>query len=552
MCSQSILTWHEASDVVGRRVANTFIVIQVLIRNLDPDHQFLLHDVEALLNTGRFYATHDHDVVRGVAEIGQVYSPRNLILNTATAIGSSVGAASAVLSANAKVGLTIWQSGVIPGIQLIIPDNTVKQVARIDNLAFSPGGAGMVIPKNGSLGILAFLPQKPFLWPCIATKSATDGSGTSSAADNPYDCEPPPMIGDMKWLKTKQREMKLKDLNAPQMNRLQQSLEVLVAGVHVTEVQTTGTITDVSCDSDQQMFKDNTVTCQLKGTNLDKVTAVTLQDPSAGAKGATANGTVKSTGDNTTATVSFPACAINQLPKATYQVSIVASGGDTVQKATFAKKDDPLAPTCTAVSNGKSIDCDLSKMSKTEAGLIETVTLSKYDKDTKTFSPAITAKNLDATLKASFNDKAIGTVLASAVPSDVTVQAQVKGDTTAIDTCATPTTITAPSGGSSSTAKLGLELPSPPSATSGKAIVVTVSTLDNSGKESTGFTGKIHFASKDKNGKNDTGAVLPADSTFPTGKSSVAFPVTFKTIGDRTLTVSSSGVTSGSGSITVK
>jgi len=187
LCSQSILSWHEASDVVGRRVANTFIAIQVVVRNLSPDHEFLLHDVQAMLNTSRFYGTHDHDLVRGVAEMGQVLSPRNIALNTATAIGTSVGAAYGILSVNAKLGLNIWQSGVIPGLQLIFPDNTVRQVARIDNLAFSPGSTTMVIPKNGAIGILVFLPQRVFLWPCVTpgkriTRQARAKSATCTAA----------------------------------------------------------------------------------------------------------------------------------------------------------------------------------------------------------------------------------------------------------------------------------------------------------------------------------------------------------------------------------
>lgn len=564
LCSESILTWNEASDVVGRRVANTFIVIQVVIRNLDPDHEFLLQDVEALLNTGRFYSTHDHDVVRGVAEMGQEMSPRNIAVNTATAIGTSVGAAYAVLSVNAKVGLNIWTAGVVPGLQTIWPDNTVRQVARIDNLSFAPGGSSMVIPKNSAIGILAFLPQKQFLWKCVppgntANQSTADnangketpgsddgqaGSASANGGSDEYACQQPPQRPDYAWLGARKRDAALKDLNSAQLNRLQQSMEVLVAGVHVQQVSQSSTITDLSCDSDQQMFKDDAVTCQLKGTNLNKVTAVTLQNPSAGAKGLTPNGTVKSQGDNTIGTVSFPACQLNLLPKATYQVSIVASGGDAVQKATFVKKDAPLQPTCTATLRGSSIACDFSKMGSAEAAQIETVTLSKYDKDSKSFPTAIAAVKLDANLKASFKGKAIGTILASAVPSDVTVEAQAKGESTAIDTCVTPTTITAPSAPGTEP-KLVLDLPASTSA--GAVIAVKVTAQDESGKLNSGFTGTVHFTSNDKS------AVLPHDYTFKTtDNGTAAFSVTLKTKGNRTLTVASNGVTSASGSITVK
>ncbi len=459
LCSESILSWNEASDVVGRRVANTYIVIQVVIRNLSADHEFLLHDVEALLNTGRFYTTHDHDVVRGVAEMMQATSPRNVAINTATAIGTSVGAAYGILSVNAKVGLNIWQSGVIPGLKVIFPDNTIRQVARIDSLAFSPGGSTMVIPKNSAVGVLAFLPQKQFLWPCVEKPpSSKDNSGTSKSKNaggaqqsadsagsaesdlpNPYECEPTPQIRNEKWLKVKHRDKELKDLDSAQMNRLQQSIEVLVAGVHVQEVTPTGTITDFTCDSSvQEMFKDSSVTCKVKGTNLDKVATIILLDPASGANGSTALGTVQANaGDNTAGSVSFPACQLNNLTKSTYQVSIVATGGNLVQKATFAKGADALAPTCTAAVNGNEIDCGVSKMSAAETALIDSVTLSQYNGTT--FNPAIVPQKLDSALKPAFRDPGIKLVLTGVLPSTVTMQALQKSGGAAIDTCVTPT-----------------------------------------------------------------------------------------------------------------
>jgi len=542
LCSQSILSWHEASDVVGRRVANTFIAIQVVVRNLSPDHEFLLHDVQAMLNTSRFYGTHDHDLVRGVAEMGQVLSPRNIALNTATAIGTSVGAAYGILSVNAKLGLNIWQSGVIPGLQLIFPDNTVRQVARIDNLAFSPGSTTMVIPKNGAIGILVFLPQRVFLWPCV-TPGKADNPASASKISDVYGCLPPPQAREEKWLGMKRRDQKLKDFNSAQMNRLQQSLEVLVAGVHVQEVPSNGTITDLSCaPSFQQMFKnsDSPVTCQLKGANLDKVTAVTLKDPSGGAKSLTANGTVQAkAGDNTAGTVAFPACQLTLLPKSTYQVSIVASSGDTVQKATFTKNADPLAPMCTAALKGSSIDCDFSKMSTAEAALIDTVTLSAHDK-TAPFTTPITPVKLDATLKASFKDKAVGDVLAKTLPSDVTIQAQVKGGKAAIDTCVTPTTL-------SKALQLSLSLTGlAKSVTSGSATSFTVSATDASGTVDAGFVGKVQFTNTDK-----SASALPDHTFVAADKGTRQFSVTFKTKGQQTLTVTSDAAISATGSTSV-
>ena len=42
-CSQSILTWEETKDIFGRRLADTYVAIQVVVRNLSPDKEFLMH-----------------------------------------------------------------------------------------------------------------------------------------------------------------------------------------------------------------------------------------------------------------------------------------------------------------------------------------------------------------------------------------------------------------------------------------------------------------------------------------------------------------------------
>ncbi len=48
-CSQSILSYNETKDAFGTRVAGTYVAVQVVVRNLDPDHEFVLHDVQVAL-----------------------------------------------------------------------------------------------------------------------------------------------------------------------------------------------------------------------------------------------------------------------------------------------------------------------------------------------------------------------------------------------------------------------------------------------------------------------------------------------------------------------
>jgi hypothetical protein len=97
-CSMAILTWQETSDIFGRRVANTYIAIQVTVRNLNKTNEFLIHDIQAV-DTGlnpadfsRFQAGRDKLLVRAVAERGQTQDRRNLALNSLLAVGAIASA----------------------------------------------------------------------------------------------------------------------------------------------------------------------------------------------------------------------------------------------------------------------------------------------------------------------------------------------------------------------------------------------------------------------------------------------------------------------------
>jgi hypothetical protein len=349
LCSESILTWQEVSDTLGRKIANTYIVVQVTIRNLDSDHEFLLHDIQAMLNTERFHATHDRRVARGVAEMGQILDPRNIIINSATALGASVGAAQAILSSQAIIGLNIWQSGVIPGMKMIFPDYTVRQLSRLDDLGFSSGATTMVIPKSGSLAVLSFLPQKTFLWKCQPTGVA-----------DPSPCGDPPKVKGLSHPigSITGRAKRLKDLSETEMNLLQDQVQILAAGVHVQDVdksvKKTAAIAAFTCDPDayKRMFDVNEVhvTCSLTGIGLDQIGSLRLQKVGESAGGNMVDGRVTpDPKDSTKATATFTACALNNLGAGEYEILADAGTTKTTQAATFTKADvDKFVPTFTA------------------------------------------------------------------------------------------------------------------------------------------------------------------------------------------------------------
>jgi hypothetical protein len=70
VCSFSVMQWKETSDNFGRRVANQYIALQVTVRNLNTQNEYIVHDIQIAVDTGlnraqfgRFEAARDKLVV---------------------------------------------------------------------------------------------------------------------------------------------------------------------------------------------------------------------------------------------------------------------------------------------------------------------------------------------------------------------------------------------------------------------------------------------------------------------------------------------------------
>ena len=85
-CAASVLTYSEASDIFGVRVANKYVAVQVVVRNLNKDKDFLLHDVELAVDDpdlpvgaapAKFESGRDRTLVRAVSLRNQSDDTRN-------------------------------------------------------------------------------------------------------------------------------------------------------------------------------------------------------------------------------------------------------------------------------------------------------------------------------------------------------------------------------------------------------------------------------------------------------------------------------------------
>ena len=293
-CSASIMDWRETSDIFGRRIADTYIAIQVNVRNVNVDNEFLLHDIQIAMDDAPGVLGRDKALVRGVAERGQSQDPRNFAVRVAEALASLAGASSvAFTGVDFKNGVNIFQSAFVPGLKNVFPDYTIAQLNRLNDMAFSSSSSSaVVVPKNGSVPLVTFLSQKVF---------AAQRSGNSG------------------------QYLKFRNWSSGELWDFQNKAVVMVAGIHVKEMKTEDpSLTQMNCTESSAKY-----TCALAGENLHLVSTLRFKnstDPSD-----KLDGTVSVTGNPQKATVEFQEADLTKLKGQEYTVYLVKSDGTEIK-----------------------------------------------------------------------------------------------------------------------------------------------------------------------------------------------------------------------------
>jgi hypothetical protein len=240
-CSQSLLSRNEAADIFGKRVANTYLVVQVDVRNLSDAYQFLLHDVRLVYDETAI-AGREKRLVRGVSEKGQAYDVRNLVVRSVEGTGSILGGLSVFKFATVdfKNAVNVYQGPFASALKSIFPDFTIGQLNRLNDLGF--GTQSIVVPKKSSIALVTFLPQQVFL-------DKNDRKMLKTA-----------------WWDPRQPTQSMLDF--------QKRIGVEVAGAHVEEIQSTEPTLKIM--NPLEAARNDSITPTIIGTNLDRVAAVRI------------------------------------------------------------------------------------------------------------------------------------------------------------------------------------------------------------------------------------------------------------------------------------
>jgi hypothetical protein len=366
-CSMALLTWQETSDIFGRRVANTYVGIQVTVRNLNPVNEFLLHDIQVAVDTGiystdfsnelsRFQAGRDKLLVRNLAQRGQAEDRRNLALHALEAAGAIAGSSAIAGPMALATGVAVFQGAFIPGFSTLFPDHTVDQLNHINDLVFSASSSNKVlVPIQGSVPLVTFISEKPieqlpFAWCGYDSKKVGDVSHFCSHRDSSFPWDPTPV----RQLQHPWPANPYKDWKAAALRVLAEHTFVVVGGVHIKEItkQSAGSLTcqtlptgavDISVVS-----KDGVVSCTVTGSDLDSVASVALKKDSE-----KISGKIKPAADGSSAVLTFDPADLSN-GDGVYSLYLVDKAGAESDTGSILRLS--VQPVISVTDSGTTID----------------------------------------------------------------------------------------------------------------------------------------------------------------------------------------------------
>lgn len=306
------------------RESNRFIAVEVVVRNKNSDLEYLLQDVR--VGTPDFVvSSYDKRIPRGVSEKAEQFSARAIILRLTAASASILTgiagfAGNEILQDAANIVAGPFQTG----LQSFVPNLSVAELARLDDLGFSV--TSTVIPKNSAIAVVGFIPSDTLETAAHKkTKTIAKPFGWMRPSPNSFST----YQGD--------------DLKA-----LFSSLSVQVSGAHVQEVNPSQPALKLFIPSTANTILLSALkagtTLTIQGSGLNSVTQVQLTNTAAKAVIPATLQPLKGEAsiDPNVAQITIPAGTTYQT--GTYEIEFILADGSTVDtKQSITVNADPPA-----------------------------------------------------------------------------------------------------------------------------------------------------------------------------------------------------------------
>jgi len=339
----SILPWDETHKAFGRAIADIYLAIQVIVRNLNADNEFLIHDAEFAVDANsaqlaRFQIGHEKEIARGVLQYGQAYDRQHVFINIAQGVGTIMGAIvglpqPAIASLTGASGA--YQAGLLPVLRTIFPDLSTTNLNALNDLGFSAASASrVVVPKSGSVPFVIFIPIRPLEQACWLQPTYDIYKDTSAPGVWTDACQQ--ICTGSSCANQSLNEIRFKHWRPVHLQALEKHGYALIAGVHIKPTGQPPTLksfvcaapTDTSGAYLQYGLPASGLSCTLTGTDLDTLSLLRFRSPADKTTNLDAKVTVS--GDSTTATALLAAADAAKIAQPTYELYAV----DTSSKET--------------------------------------------------------------------------------------------------------------------------------------------------------------------------------------------------------------------------
>jgi hypothetical protein len=271
-CSQALLDYQQTYRIFGKGIADQYIAVEVTVRNLSDDYEYILHDIR-LGGTDAVVASIDKKLVRAVGENTEQFTARAIAVRLTEAAATAFTGIAGIVGNNLLTSVSALTAGpALLGLKHAIPDLSVAELNRINDLAFSTGG--IIVSKHAAVPVVAFLSSKIFVPQCDVTVP----SGSAAGA---IDINALKSVNPLTICHTKIVDINFKDLKTQDLMTLQKGLIVEVSGAHVQEIAAlsvttvTGSPNELPLDKSKVTGTDKEI-ITLQGTGLDTVTQVNL------------------------------------------------------------------------------------------------------------------------------------------------------------------------------------------------------------------------------------------------------------------------------------
>lgn len=182
LVTRSLMSPKNVADTFGRRIGRRYIALQITVANRNSQYQWLITDASVNLSeiigymqhscapraqslialTNKTLTSADLTVLRGVAEKGQTYDPRNLTVRILEGSGTIAAGLLGITTFGPALAPSIaaFNGPLINSVQRIFPDETINQINRLNDSAY---GANLLVPKQQSRVMVIFIPMATLL-----------------------------------------------------------------------------------------------------------------------------------------------------------------------------------------------------------------------------------------------------------------------------------------------------------------------------------------------------------------------------------------------------